>query len=100
MGEQPVAKPGFVRRELNFIMPSLAAGKSLELSAELTTDAALPKEAFVWTDTTGQHSDLAFAGRPVLRYMYATLDETSKETRHGDVSSPITTSSIPPASGW
>src|SRR4051812_27599031 len=38
-------------------------------------------DAFSWDDTKGDHADLLFGKRPVMRYVYKTLDESTKESR-------------------
>jgi hypothetical protein len=47
----------------------------------VTLDIHRPQTVFVWKDSAGQFAELAFGKRPVLRYMYAALDETTPETR-------------------
>jgi len=67
--------------ELHFILPNLKAGASLNLTAAVS-DAKPEKPAgFHWKDTKGEHMDLLFDDRPVLSYMYHTLDESTKERR-------------------
>ena len=39
-------------------------------------------EGFKWQAPEGDHVDLQFDGKPVLRYMMPTLDESSEEKRH------------------
>lgn len=76
------SNPGLVGRELAFILPQGAAGRSLKYTATLSTDPAKQfDKSFAWTDKSGEYSELSFAGRPVMRYMYAPLDESSKEAR-------------------
>src|SRR5262245_2981597 len=82
LNKSPPSKQGLVARELAFVLPELGAGKSLELTATLSSDQRnRTDKSFAWTDKSGEHADLAFAGRPVLRYMYSPLDESSKEAR-------------------
>jgi hypothetical protein len=86
---KPAAAPaGGQNAELVFLAPQFPAGESL--TGKATIQTASPATAatantettgFVWQDTPGEHMDLVIAGRPVLRYMYAKLDETSKESR-------------------
>jgi hypothetical protein len=67
--------------ELHFLLPGLKAGASTVLKASLS-GAGLPAgEGFSWHDTPGDHTDLRFGQRPVLRYMYKALDDSSREQR-------------------
>jgi len=44
--------------------------------------ATLPASAeFTWTDTGGKHLELTFQNRPVARYLYEAIDESSPERR-------------------
>ena len=38
-------------------------------------------DGFEWQDAKGKHLDLLYNGKPVLRYMYRALDESTKEAR-------------------
>ena len=70
--------------ELVFVLPKLAAGESATLKAEVSSDGQGSKsgKTFSWNDTAGKHTDLTHDGQPVLRYMYQSLDESSKDARH------------------
>ncbi len=46
-----------------------------------TSQAAKPAAGFAWEDTPGDHLDLSFNGKPVLRYMYHAIDESSPAKR-------------------
>ncbi len=81
---QPDAmKPKGTLRELHFILPRLGAGETATFQATVTTDKTPGPSAghFAWHDTKGEHAELRFGDRPVLRYMYKALDESSKEKR-------------------
>jgi hypothetical protein len=68
------------KAELCFVAPAMKAGaKSVFVAA--VSDGPASGDAFAWKDTPGEHADLSFAGRPVLRYMYKALDDGSKEAR-------------------
>jgi Methane oxygenase PmoA len=79
--------------ELHFVLPQLAAGKTLEFTATLTSEPTNSGERFAWSDTSKikgegdvhaeQSRELQFNGRPVLRYMHTALDESSKDARMG-----------------
>jgi hypothetical protein len=80
LAEARPAGKGRVRSELHFVLPSLKAGKTLSLRATLDEDlVALP--VFAWRDTPGQFSELALGDRPVLRYVYRPLDDSTPQKR-------------------
>ena len=74
-------------RELHFILPDLKAGQSKQFTltipghAPISDEDGKPGNQFHWRDTPGEYDDLVFNNRPVLRYMYHALDESSKESR-------------------
>jgi hypothetical protein len=71
--------------ELHFILSNLKAGESLKLTATLAEGKPDPGIAtgleFTWKNTRNEHLDLFFEDRPVLRYMYYPLDDSTKERR-------------------
>ncbi len=67
-------------RELHLIVPRLEKGASLQLRGELSNVQA-SGPAFHWEDTPGKHADLRLGDKPVLRYMYEAVDDSSKERR-------------------
>jgi hypothetical protein len=71
------------RRELHFIVDQATKRDVVHWTATVGDDAAPvdPKLGFQWQDTPSEHADLTYNGRPVLRYMYQPLDESTKETR-------------------
>ncbi len=76
--------PNRIARELTFILPALKAGESKNFTATITSKPdkdIKPDHIFHWQDTKGEYEDLLFGERPVLRYMYHKLDESSKEAR-------------------
>lgn len=75
------APEGSENAELVFIALDFKAGQTLQGKATIADKASDDKSVAEWKDTTGEHMDLVFNGRPVLRYMYAKLDETSPEKR-------------------
>jgi len=77
--EQPPASGQ--NAELVFLAPSFKAGATLRGKATIKDKASAEKPIAEWKDTTGEHMDLVFNGRPVLRYMYAKLDESTPEKR-------------------
>jgi hypothetical protein len=74
-----IPQPPF--RELHFILPSLKAEKTAKFKAVVDTNAPTPAKVFSWHDTKGEFTELDFDGKPVLRYMYKALDDSSKESR-------------------
>lgn len=70
-----------VARELHFIVPMLKTGQTLVLTATIDGDTPSPQKSFAWSDTAGKYSELSFAGRPVLRYMYEAVDNSTNERR-------------------
>jgi hypothetical protein len=68
--------------ELHFVLPTLKSGETRKLHVSTNVPmAATPAAAWRWKDTAGKYTDLAYGDRPVLRYMYEALDDSSKE-RH------------------
>jgi hypothetical protein len=69
--------------ELNFILPSLKAGKSLSLTASFSDGKqADAGPSFRWVEKDKEPwSELRLGDRPVLRYEYAPLDESSAKAR-------------------
>lgn len=71
------AKAGAAMRELHFILPKLGKGESLTLVGQAATDAPA---GFAWCDTPGQYyAELSHADRPVLRYVYPTLESAEED---------------------
>ncbi len=75
------AESGAVSRVLHFVIPKLTAGETMTLTGDVTLDIHKLPAAFVWKESAGGFSELSFGERPVLRYMHAKLDESSKEAR-------------------
>jgi hypothetical protein len=77
--------------ELHFIVPKLAAGESATFTASIGKTREETPASFKWVDTSKakgdkdeyaeQSRELRFGTRPVLRYMYSQLDESTKEAR-------------------
>ena len=71
-------------RELIFVLPKLAAGQTNNYTA---TISKMPAEdiklgpQFHWQGTAGEYDDLLFGDRPVIRYMYHKLDESTADAR-------------------
>ena len=71
------------QRVLHFLLPRLQAGETATFQATLSTEKNLAASArtFGWVTTPGEHAELWYDSRPVMRYPFKALDETSKETR-------------------
>jgi len=69
-------------RELHFVLPILDAGATLTLKGSLAkpVDFAKP-EGFSWNDVPKDHIRLWYRDRPVMDYMDAPLDDSTKESR-------------------
>jgi hypothetical protein len=80
---QPTTDSSKVSRELHFILPELKASQTADFTATLTEQPteAHSEQVFHWNDTPGDHEDLVFGNRVVLRYMYHPLDESSAYAR-------------------
>jgi hypothetical protein len=68
-------------RELRFVLPELKAGKTAAFKATFIREPSKLDEIFAWKDTEGQYMEASLGKRPLLRYMYAPLDESSKDAR-------------------
>jgi hypothetical protein len=68
------------RAELHFVLPRVPAGEVIQLDAETGEDLS-SGTAFRWHDTPGRFAELTFGDRPVLRYMYEAVDDSSQERR-------------------
>jgi len=84
----PPAGKHLVRRDLHVIVPALKKGASLKLTAKLLlVDNSPDPTGFAWDDDGGTSRELVHyvlggvKRRPVLRYMAAPFDDTSKEAR-------------------
>ena len=82
----PAAKD-LVRRDLHLIVPALKKGDSLTVTAKLMANDNAPDPiGFAWSSIADRPPELEYvklagAGRPVLRYMNAAFDDSSKEAR-------------------
>src|SRR5262249_8671139 len=74
------AAENHVRCDLHFVIPRLAVGETAKWQVVALKTANDPNE-FVWRDTKGEHADLLYAGRPVMRYMYRAYDKSSPQAR-------------------
>ncbi|TWT33403.1 DUF6807 family protein [Blastopirellula retiformator] len=67
-------------RELTFVLPELASGAEFKGAVDFGDSSG--GEQFEWKDEPGKSLDLLYGDKPVLRYMYEALDESSKERRN------------------
>ncbi len=81
---QPAA-PMRVRRDLYFILPEAEAGRAVTVYVDLEARPASKGGQFAWTDVADAYDELVYQeggkARPVLRYMRAPYDPTSREKR-------------------
>lgn len=79
------APEGKRRLDLCFVLPALEAGASASLTAEIGDGPREdPKGGFSWHQgpkVADEWTELRHGARPVLRYMHAPLDESSKAAR-------------------
>src|SRR5205823_10733128 len=68
-------------RELRFVLPELKAGKTASFKVTFIREPSKLDEIFAWKDAEGSFAEASFGKRPVLRYMYEPLDESSKDAR-------------------
>lgn len=68
-------------KELRFVLPELKAGSTAAYKVTFIRETSRTDPAFAWTDSPNDFAELAVGGRPVLRYMYKGLDESSKDAR-------------------
>ena len=68
-------------RELHFVLPSINKGQKKSFTVHAFKTGQPTAGMFSWKDTAGAHVDLVFDNRPILRYMYAALDNSSPAER-------------------
>jgi hypothetical protein len=68
-------------RELRFVLPELKSGRSAAFKVTFIREPSKLDEIFAWKDMEGQWTEASLGKRAVLRYMYAPLDESSKDAR-------------------
>ncbi len=78
-------KPQMSLRELHFILSSLKAGETAKFKATLVQKVPTPKNSFSWHDTKGEFTELRLGDKPVLRYMYKALDDSTKESHFATI---------------
>jgi len=67
--------------ELHFVLAHLGAGESVRLKATLSTQPRRNAGGFAWRDHPGLDTTLVFGERPILRYHYERLDESTSASR-------------------
>jgi hypothetical protein len=77
----PLKDKGLVRRDLHCVIPVFMPGTSQVFRLEPLENADKLK-VFHWQDTKGDHADLLFGTRPVMRYMYRAYDNSSETNRN------------------
>jgi len=66
-------------RELVFIVPALKASETRSYDVQIGPSEQESAGNFSWDDNDGVFSQLSYEDRPILRYMYAAPDTSSKE---------------------
>lgn len=73
---------GEIRGDLHFVIPKLKAGEALKVKVSICDEPVSdPGKVFTWHDAEGEQPELRFAKRPVLRYVAAKFDDSTKEKR-------------------
>ena len=67
--------------ELHFVLPQLKAGQTLTLKCTFADAPPPAAQTFRWQEAPGEHTELRLGDRPVMRYMYKPLDDSTKEAR-------------------
>jgi hypothetical protein len=75
------AKKDEVRRDLHFLVPNVKAGDTLHVKVVFRPDVDAFPKGFTWHETKGECIELTSGDRPVLRYMDAPFDDSTKEKR-------------------
>ncbi len=70
-----------VARQLHFILPKLAAGESVTLRLTFPEELEEAPTEYRWNIAVNAHATLSHGDRPVLRYMFHPLDESTPERR-------------------
>lgn len=68
-------------REIHFILPALKIGESSRYKLTVGGSQPTPPAGFGVVDKPNESSEIQYQGRPILRYMCAPIDESSKEKR-------------------
>jgi hypothetical protein len=68
-------------KELRFVLPDLKADAKATFKVTFIRDWSKVDEVFAWKDSPNDNAELSLGKRPLLRYQYAALDESSKEAR-------------------
>lgn len=72
--------PDPLARELHLVLPASLVGPEREFAVSIPEDSSdLTK--FRFQDESGKHKDLLYGDRPVLRYMYESVDDSSESRR-------------------
>ncbi len=65
--------------DITFVVPNLAAGESMQLSAKAVDDAK--KNDFQWDDNKSSEMQLKHGDTPIAKLMYEKVDDSSPERR-------------------
>ncbi len=67
-------------RELHFVLPALQSNQTAKFQVQFGGEPA-SGPSFAWDNQEGKHAELRFGERPVLRYMYEAIDNSTPERR-------------------
>jgi hypothetical protein len=68
-------------KELRFVLPELKAGATASYKVTFIREPSKLDTTFAWKDEANDYAELSVGKRPVLRYMYKALDESTKDAR-------------------
>ncbi len=74
---RPEAKKG--DKMVTFVMPELKANTVVTLKA--SAKGLTPNRTFQWHDDQSEVAELQYAGKPVMKYMYEAVDDSTPERR-------------------
>lgn len=77
----PPSEKGLVRRDLHLLLPSLKPGENITRQITISDDEIPGLPTYRWEQKPNEYAELLFDKRPVLRYICAPLDESTKERR-------------------
>ncbi len=81
LAQEQAAPQGRAVRELTFLVDTLGRGETAVYTATIRSGATAEGTTYAWRDTPGKSTELRYGERPVLRYMYEALDESSAAAR-------------------
>src|SRR5690606_25512412 len=77
----PSNDDGHLWRELHFVLPELAQDDERTYELRISSEQSAEAPRYRWTIEENNWAELALGERPVMRYMFEPLDESSRERR-------------------